>query len=414
MSINFVYAVAAAVVVGILLLVKLSFTKRWPKVILAGLVLVGIAVASGYFWYMRPIEFPRNYERKSRSLEAAQVTIAETATEKAFFVGAAVYRASDIDNQWFGQSFNSVTPANALKLGAVNTNLDRLEYDFSEGYEFVHRARSKGLRVRGHTLVFGKLSDVYRSPDLEAWLTQFDGADEKKERLLHLLEHHIKTVVQHYQNDIYEWDVVNEPLAMFGDGKIEENVFYRHLGEDYTSLAFDYARKYAPNAKLFVNEQFNNYTGKKANNFRKWLKSQLEAGVPIDGVGLQGHRLFYLETPENTRSFIQSIVDLGVDVEITELDARLRLFKDAPNPYEAQGEYYRSIVKTCYEIHRCRGVSFWGFTDRDSWHDELPYMFSKPNEPYLFDNQGLAKPGLWLIDQYLSEAESRGFRGVEM
>jgi len=46
--------------------------------------------------------------------------------------------------------------------------------------------------------------------------------------------------------------------------------------------------------------------------------------------------------PVALREYIQQLADRGLKVELTEVDARLRLFEDAEDPYEAQGRHVRA------------------------------------------------------------------------
>lgn len=98
---------------------------------------------------------------------------------------------------------------------------------------------------------------------------------------------------------------------------------------------------------------------------------------------------------------------MGLEVELTEIDMRLRIFDAADDPYEAQGKYYARLIKACMENPACKGVTFWGFSDGWCWIDALP--FPKPNEPYLFDSELNPKPAFFEIYSLLRKSyESKG------
>ena len=104
-------------------------------------------------------------------------------------------------------------------------------YDFSLADRFIEQAQREHLRIRGHALVFGKLSDVYERPNLQTWLdTHYTGVEQKRQALKTLTDLHIETMLNHYRGRINQWDVVNEPLGLFGQGTLEDNVFYAHWG----------------------------------------------------------------------------------------------------------------------------------------------------------------------------------------
>jgi endo-1,4-beta-xylanase len=73
--------------------------------------------------------------------------------------------------------------------------------------------------VRGHTLIWGKASDLLKSPDLDKYLRGPPLAD--RSRILRDLVHqHITTVLTHFKGRIVTWDVVNEPLYMYWSARI--------------------------------------------------------------------------------------------------------------------------------------------------------------------------------------------------
>ncbi|HMY40096.1 MAG TPA: endo-1,4-beta-xylanase, partial [Marinagarivorans sp.] len=228
--------------------------------------------------------------------------------------------------------------------------------------------------------------------------------------LQELVDHHIDKMLSHYKGRITQWDVVNEPLGLFGQGSLEDNVFLRTLGPDYIARAFTRAHAVDGDAKLFLNEQFDRYTGPRAEAFINLVRALKDKGVPLHGVGLQHHMLFTLAAAQETKEFIERLAALGVEVEITELDARLRLFADEQNPHLAQAEYYRDIIKTCFDISACKGVTFWGLHDQDAWHKEIPWMFPNPNAPYLFDENKTAKIAVQLISEEIARWQPRGNR----
>jgi endo-1,4-beta-xylanase len=367
----------------------------------AGVVAVlGLVMAGAYGYFMRPIAVP--------AAAPAQVEL-NVATRSAlasldFYLGSGTYTEGDIQHAAFAQFFNSYTPINALKMGAVLPDPHTGHYQFAEADRFVDAAIKQQLRLRGHALLFGKLSDVYKKPDLQVWLdTRFTDPEQKRGALEALVNRHIDTLVSRYAGRIAHWDVVNEPLALFGTGALEDNVYLRHLGPDYIAQAFRRAAAADPAARLFLNEQFDRYTGARAEAFIALVQQLKQAGVPLHGVGLQHHMLFNLASMEETGAFIQRLVALGVQVELTEIDARLRLFADEKDPHLAQALYYRDTVKICLQTPGCTGATFWGLHDQDAWHKDLPWMFAEPNSPYLWDKERQAKIGVALLQTLIAE-----------
>lgn len=92
---------------------------------------------------------------------------------------------------------------------------------------------------------------------------------------------------------------------------------------------------------------------------------------------------------------------MGLEVEITELDIRLRIFDGADDPYEAQGKYYARLISACMANPMCKGVTFWGISDKWCWIDQLPTP--RPNEPYLFDKDMNPKPAFYELYKILKD-----------
>ena len=105
----------------------------------------------------------------------------------------------------------------------------------------------------------------------------------------------------------------------------------------FNSITPDNALKWAhevdPEVELFLNEQFDQYDSEKAESFLKYVEELVVKDIPIDGVGIQAHAMFTVPRIEPFRKFLKAISDLGLKIEVTELDARLRLFGSHDDPY---------------------------------------------------------------------------------
>lgn len=269
----------------------------------------------------------------------------------------------------FVSTFTSMTPENELKWSVVHPQKDT--YAFADGDALLGLARATGKRVRGHTLVW----DL----QLPKWV-----ADEDWERgeLRKVLEEHVRRVVSHYRGRIAQWDVVNEPFDPAG--RLKPNLFMREIGPRYIALAFRAARKADPKAKLFLNENGVEGPGPKLNALVALAGRLRRRGVPLDGVGLQGHAAAATAAGAGRLgATMRRFTRLGLDVEITELDVA------APSPGQraAQRRAYAGAAGACAAEPRCTGLTVWGVTDKWSWIGE-------EKRPLLFDADARAKPAL--------------------
>jgi len=123
----------------------------------------------------------------------------------------------------------------------------------------------------------------------------------------------------------YAYDVVNE--ALLDNGSLRDSHWKSTIGDDYIWYAFYYADKYAPDhIKLYYNdfnEQF------KTQAYIKLAKSLVDddGEFLIDGLGCQGH-LYTKDSIDSYISMLKSFAELGLDVQITELDISWNLATD--------------------------------------------------------------------------------------
>jgi endo-1,4-beta-xylanase len=88
-------------------------------------------------------------------------------------------------------------------------------------------------------------------------------------------------------------------------------------------------------------------------------------GVPVDGVGLQGHLFAGDPDYELVQDTMQRIGALGLKVAITELDAPVGA--DLPDRFEVQAQRMAGMVQACLAVPACDSVTFWGLDDEVSW-----------------------------------------------
>ncbi|MCH2664670.1 endo-1,4-beta-xylanase, partial [bacterium] len=221
--------------------------------------------------------------------------------------------------------------------------------------------------------------------------------------LRQVMRHHIETVMTHFKGRIQIWDCVNEPLSMDGP-YLDKNIYLKTLGKDYIAEAFRIAHEVDPSVQLFLNEQFGNYEGENVEVFFELLEWLLNEDVPIHGVGIQAHNIFKTHDLETFRWFLERVSSLGLLTEITEFDARIRLFEGAGDPYQAQGDYTTAYARACIENPDCIGFTVWGMSDAVTWYDWVPpFSWMPPNDPLIFDTELRPKPAVRGIIEALND-----------
>ncbi|GGA90636.1 endo-1,4-beta-xylanase [Puia dinghuensis] len=317
-----------------------------------------------------------------------------------FPIGVAV-SARDLtgpDTTLILQQFNSLTPENAMKMGPIHPEENR--YNWKDADAIVDFAVSRHLRVRGHNLCWHEQTPAWMFKDA-------NGNPVTKEVLLQRLKEHITTVVSRYKGKIYAWDVVNEAVADDSTSLIRNSPWYAICGEDFIAKAFEYAHAADPDALLFYND-YNTERPEKRERVYKLLQHLVASGVPINGVGLQGHWSIFEPTASELRTAIDRFAAIGLKVQITELDISVYPWEKNRRPrrpdehdeftpllQQQQADQYKMIF-SIFRHSPIGGITFWNITDRRTWLDNYPVPGRK-NYPLLFDTNGQPKKAFWEV-----------------
>jgi len=232
------------------------------------------------------------------------------------------------------------------------------------------------------------------------------GNDVPKEVFYERLRTHIHAVVNRYKDVVYAWDVVNEAMAD-GDGRRapwmrEEPSPYRQsrhfklCGDEFIAKAFEFAREADPDALLFYND-YNAADPAKRDRIYNMVKKMKDAGVPIDGIGMQGHYNIYGPSMEDVEAAICKYATIVDQIHFTELDIRineemggqLRFSRGESKPVPSHirtlhEDQYANLFKLFRKYKDViTNVTFWNLSDRDSWLGEnnYPLPFDKEYKP---------------------------------
>jgi endo-1,4-beta-xylanase len=270
------------------------------------------------------------------------------------------------------REFDMLTPGNEMKWDATEPTRGQFRYTGAD--EVVAAAKAANQRVRGHTLVWHS--------QLPSWVR--DG-NFTRDDLIAAMNTHIDNLAGRYRGQLYAWDVVNEPFEENGNRR--NNKFQQVIGDDYIALAFARARAADPTAKLYINDYNTDGSGAKSNAMYNLVRTLKQQGVPIDGVGFQGH-LILGHVPGDVRQNLERFAALGVDVAFTEVDIRMQLPPDA-SKLARQADDYRKVTDACLAVPRCVGLTVWDFTDKYSW---VPSVFGGQGAALPFDENYQPKP----------------------
>ena len=320
-------------------------------------------------------------------------TLRGLATQNGKLIGVAVDPDNLSDDPQYGQvmaqQFNLIAVKDWLKLGLVRQT--PYDYDFTNADKIVDFALQHGMQVRGVTLAWYE--------EVPSWV--YD-ANLTRDQAMALLKQHIFTVMGRYKGKIAYWDVVNEAIKDDGSG-LRDSIWLDKIGPDYIQLAFEWAHEADPNAKLFYNDYNAEGLGAKSDAVYKLVAGLKAKGVPIDGVGLQGH--FTLDTApsrQNVDTNIERLAALGLQVQFTEVDVRLKTpVTDAE--LQSQAQVYATMMQSCLDEKACTAFVTWGITDKYSWINDFLPGFSSG---LLYDENYQPKPAYWAIHRLLKTGDA--------
>ncbi|BCJ48647.1 beta-xylanase [Actinoplanes sp. NBRC 14428] len=295
------------------------------------------------------------------SAEAA-TTLGASAAATGRYFGTAVAAGKLSDSTYAGildREFDMVTAENEMKWDATEPSQNSFSYSRAE--PIVSHARSHNQRIRGHALAWHQ-----QQP---GWAQSMSGT-----ALRNAMVNHITQVATHYRGQIYAWDVVNEAFDDGGNGARRDSNLQR-TGNDWIEVAFRTARAADPSAKLCYNDYNTDGQNAKSNAVYAMVQDFKARGVPIDCVGFQSHFNQASPVPSDYQANLQRFANLGLDVQITELDIE--------GSGQAQADNYARVVRACLAVTRCNGITVWGIRDTDSWR--------AGGTPLLFDGNGNKK-----------------------
>ena len=220
-------------------------------------------------------------------------------------------------------------------------------------------------------------------------------------------------MVGRYKGRVQSWDVVNE--AFEDDGTWRDTPWRRTIGPDFIARAFEFAHAADPEAELYYND-YNLFKAPKRNAVIKLVKALRAEGLPVHGVGIQGHYGIGYPPMDELEASIVALGKLDVKILVTELDISVLPFPSSAqqgadislnfelraelNPYvdglpqdvsAALADAYRSLfelyLKHADVIDR---VTLWNLTDASTWRNNWP-MPGRTDHPVLFDRQNEPK-----------------------
>ncbi|PWW07207.1 endo-1,4-beta-xylanase [Paenibacillus cellulosilyticus] len=325
-----------------------------------------------------------------------------------FPIGAAIEpdETAGLHADLLKKQVNWLVAENVMKPDAIEPSEGN--FNWTNADKLVAFAKENGMQLRFHTLVWHNQVGGWFFQD-ENGNSMVDETDPKKREankklLLKRLDNHVRTIVSRYKDDIKSWDVVNEVIEPGDPDGMRASNWYKIAGVDFIETAFRAAREAGgPDIKLYINDYSTDDITKR-DRLYELVKSMLDKGVPIDGVGHQTHISVAGPSVFSIIDSMKKFAELGLDNIVTELDMSLYAWNDRSDygddipayVLRSQADKYRELFDAFKENKDIlSGVMFWGITDEHSWLNTFPV--TRTDAPLLFDRQLHAKQAFWAI-----------------
>jgi GH35 family endo-1,4-beta-xylanase len=261
----------------------------------------------------------------------------------------------------------------------------------------------RGLDVRGHVCIWGR-EDVGAIPaDI---LTAIDERDAEtiRERSMQ----HIEDIIEHFGEDVTEWEVVNEAMHAY---QLQLGVYGDDIdqGEPWTGEVIPWTSPLLAEwySKADTVRQDNDLDiGLAVNDFNQFGYSYTdgrygnqiehinESAVQLDTVGLQAHvgaRTGEFNTNSNpdervsagrVAEEIDKWADYGAAVKITEFDTYAG---NAWEDDEERAQVLENYLRGAFSHPDVEDFLMWGFWDGRHWRSEAPLFYEDWEEKPAYD-----------------------------
>ncbi|AOW22131.1 hypothetical protein LPB138_14710 [Urechidicola croceus] len=240
------------------------------------------------------------------------------------------------------ENFNYAVHENALKWYDNEKKQGVVDYSISD--RIWELCNERNIPMRGHCVYWAK--DEF----MNDWLKPLNNADLRK-----AIVERGTSVASHYKGKINEFDLNNE--------MIHGDFFRRKLGFGVINEMAWIVKANNPEAKLYVNDYGVLDLGWNAGPYVKQIKNLLDNGVPIDGIGCQGHlsmRTTMTTPAEKVQRNLDKLAQFDLPIKITEV---LFAYEDE----QVQVDELNKLFPIYFAHPNVEAILMWGFWAGSHW-----------------------------------------------
>ncbi len=303
----------------------------------------------------------RKGELTVRAKSGDKITIEQLAHE--FWFGCAIANGL-IEGRWsdeqrrqykehFLMNFNAAVTENAVKWSNMEREKGQVNYRVVDG--ILQWTEENNIPLRGHNIFWGVPKFV------QPWVKELDD-----EELRATMKRRAENLASRYRGRFAEYDLNNE--------MIHGNYYEDRLGAMITKDMTEWVHNGDPEAKLWLND-YDILTGNKLAAYMTQIRTLLKQGVPIAGIGVQGHLHGESFDREVMRSALDSLAVFGLSIRITEFNMpgqRSKYYKEeiftmTPEEEAQKAKDLVDFYRICFAHPAVTGILMWGFWENANW-----------------------------------------------
>ena len=268
--------------------------------------------------------------------------------------------------------------------------------------------KDRGVTVKGHPLCWHTAT--------APWLLEKSNQDILKSQL-----HRIQRDVTDFKGIIDMWDVINEVVIMPIFDKYDNGItrICKDLGRiGIVREMFAAAKAANPGATLLIND-FNTSI-----SYEILIEGCLEAGIPIDAIGIQSHQHQGYWGLEKLQSVLERFSGFGLPIHFTENtiisgslmppeiddlnDFQVTEWPTTPEGEERQAREVTEMYRTLFEHKLVESVTTWSVVD-GKWLNAPAGFLRADNscKPVYDELHKLIKQDWWTTLQLVTDAEGK-------
>lgn len=253
----------------------------------------------------------------------------------------------------FLSNFNAAVTENALKWHDMERRRGNVNYSVVDAV--LAWTDEHDIPLRGHCVFWGIPGRV------QNWLKQLDNDDLRR-----ALKNRATTVARRYRGRFAEFDLNNEMM--------HANYYADRLGPGITKQMANWFKEADPEARLFVND-YDVLTGNRLEDYIRHIRGLLEQGVPLAGIGVQGHLHGESFDPEALHNALDELAKIGLPICVTEFNMpgqrsvflRRRDLKLTAEQEQAKAKALTNYYRICFSHPAVEGILMWGFWEGANW-----------------------------------------------